>query len=159
MLNEVTSQGYRKEGLYVYPWGRGDKGYRGIAEKDIFEVLADFDKMFKTDRKRQYLYGFSMGGGGTFRIAQKSLDRWTAIGVYSRAMFNPTLEKAMKFKNIPVWMVWGEKERFAKVNRKLKDLLLEAGIEVKCTEIEGVGHKYLGEYQTKLMDWLKNKTK
>ena len=156
----VTSQGYRKEGLYVYPWGRGDKGYRDIAETDIMEVLADFDGMFKTDAGRQYLYGFSMGGGGTFRIAQKTLDRWTAIGVYSGAMRNPTLEQAAQFKNIPVWMTWGAEEtRLTQVNRKLKDLFEEADVEVKWKEVEGVGHSYLGEYQEDLMDWFKEKSK
>jgi alpha-L-rhamnosidase len=156
----VTSQGYRKEGLYVYPWGRGDKGYRGIAESDVFEILGDFDNMFKTDPHRQYLYGFSMGGGGTFRIALKSLDRWAAIGVYSGAMRNPTAEEAAKFKDIPVWMTWGSLEtRLSEVNKKLKDLLIEAGADVKWTEVEGVGHRYLGEYQEDLMDWFNTKIK
>jgi len=156
----VTSQGYRKEGLYIYPWGRGDKGYRDIAETDIFEVLADFDKMFKTDPTRQYLYGFSMGGGGTFRIALESPDRWTAIGVYSGAMRNPTLEEAKIFRDIPVWMTWGELEnRLTEVNTKLKDLFLEAGVEVKWQEVKGIGHRYLGEYQEDLMDWFKQHVK
>src|SRR5690606_5754182 len=119
-------------------------------------VLADFDRQFSTDPKRQYLYGFSMGGAGTFHIAQLSLDRWAAIGVYSGAMRDATAEDAQKFKDIPVWMAWGELEtRLAPVNRKLKDLLLEAGVEIKWAEVQGVGHKYLGEYQEDLMDWLK----
>lgn len=156
----VPNQGYRKEGIYVLPWGRGDRGYRDQAEKDIFEVLADVDRRFPTDPKRQYLYGFSMGGAGTFRIAQKSLDRWTAIGVYSGAMRDPTLEQAEKFRDIPVWMTWGELEkRLTDVNRKLKDLFETAGVELKWTEVKGIGHKYLGEYQEDLMDWLKQHEK
>ncbi len=156
----VTSQGYRKEGFFVYPWGRGDKGYRDIAETDIFEVLEDFDQKFETDPKRQYLYGFSMGGAGTFKIAQKSLTRWTAIGVYSGAMRNPTLEEAQKFKDIPVWMTWGELEdRLTVVNTRLKDLFIEAGVELKWQVVEGVGHKYLGEYQEDLMEWFSSHIK
>lgn len=155
-IKGVPNQGYRKEGIYVLPWGRGDKGYREQAEADILEVLADVDERFPTDPSRQYLYGFSMGGAGTFRIAQKTLDRWAAIGVYSGAMRNPTLEEAKKFRDIPVWMTWGEDEkRLTEVNRKLKDLFEEAGVELKWTEVKGVGHKYLGEYQEDLMDWLK----
>ncbi len=153
----VTSQGYRKEGFYVYPWGRGDKWYRDTAEADVFEVLNDFDKMFKTDSNKQYLYGFSMGGAGTFRIAQKSMERWAALGVYSGAMNDPTLEDALKFKTTPVWMAWGEEERIAEVNRLVRDLFIEAGVDLTWQEIEGVGHKYLGEYQEELMDWLKSK--
>ena len=109
-IKGVTNQGYRKEGLFIYPWGRGDKWYREQAETDIFECLEHFDNLFKTDPSRQYLYGFSMGGGGTFRIAQKSMDRWAAIGMYSAALREPSLEEAKKFKDMPVWMTWGEKE-------------------------------------------------
>lgn len=156
----VTSQGYRKEGFYVYPWGRGDRGYLDIAESDVFEVLSDFDKKFRTDPKRQYLYGFSMGGGGTFRIALASLDRWTAIGIYSGAMFDPSASEAAKFRNIPVWMAWGALEtRITEINRKLRDLFIEADVDLKWTEVEGVGHSYLGEYQEDLMDWFKTKVK
>jgi predicted esterase len=151
----VTHQGYRKEGLFIYPWGRGDKGYRDIAETDIYECLADFDKQFKTDPKRQFLYGFSMGGGGTYRILLGSLDRWSAIGIYSGAVRDPSLEDAKKIvdKGIPVWMVWGEKERLRDVNVKLKDLFIAAGADIKWHEVEGVEHNYLGEYQEDLMDW------
>jgi alpha-L-rhamnosidase len=159
-IKGVTNQGYRKEGFLLHPWGRGDKWYRDQAENDIFECLEHFDKLFKTDPSRQYLYGFSMGGGGTFRIAQKSMDRWAAIGMYSAALRNPTLEEAKKFKDMPVWMTWGEKEwRLTEINRKLKDLLIEAGVDLKWTEVEGVGHAYLGEYQNDLMDWFLDKKK
>ncbi len=150
----VTNQGYRKEGLFILPWGRGDKGYRDIAETDIFECLADFDNQFKTDPTRQYLYGFSMGGAGTFHIAQKSMDRWTAIGMYSAAFRSVTEDEAKKFTNFPVWMAWGETESWAVNDRILKDYLVKAGAEVKWTEVKGVGHNYLGQYQEELMDWL-----
>lgn len=156
----VTVQGYRKEGFYIYPWGRGDLKYRGIAETDIFECLKDFDGLFTTDPQRQYLYGFSMGGAGTFHIAQKSLKRWTAIGMYSAAFDSVTQEEANKLKNMPVWMTWGEKEHWAINDRKLKDYFIKAGIDIEWYEVKGVEHNYLGEYQVKLMDWfLKHRKK
>ena len=156
----ATAQMSRREGFMVLPWGRGDKGYRDIAETDIFECLQDFDSQFKTDPKRQYLYGFSMGGGGTFRIAQKTIARWAAVGLYSAALGkNVTFEEAATFKAMPVWMVWGEKEWLNAENRKLKDDFLKAGVQLWWKEIEGVEHSYLGEYQEQLMDWLKTKTK
>ncbi len=156
----VTSQGHRKEGLFIYPWARGDKWYRDVAEADVFDALEDFDKTFKTDPRRQYLYGFSMGGGGTFHIAQKSLDRWAAIGIYSGAIKDPSEAEASKFKSLPVWMTWGELEsRLTEVNRKLKNMFVEAGVDVEWTEVKSVGHKYLGEYQEKLMDWLTKQRK
>ena len=150
----VTSQGYRKEGLFILPWGRGDKEYRDTAETDIWEVLKDFDAMFETDKKRQYLYGFSMGGGGALHIAGKSPERWSAIGLYSAAMRNPAGTDLGRFSRVPVWMAWGELEnKLTENNRQLKDDLIKAGIEVKWTEVKNTGHNYLGQYQEQLMDW------
>lgn len=153
-ISGVTNEGYRKEGLFILPWGRGDKGYREIAETDIFECLHDFDSLFKTDPARQYLYGFSMGGAGTFHIAQRSLDRWAAIGMYSAAFRSVTQEEAEKVKDLPIWMAWGETESWAVNDRVLKDYLVKAGAEVKWTEVKGVGHNYLGQYQEDLLNWL-----
>lgn len=83
-----------------------------------------------------------------------------ALGIYSGALRNPTLEEAQKFKNIPVWMTWGEEEtRLTAVNRQLKDLFEQAGVNLKWTEVKGVGHKYLGAYQEDLLDWLKMQVK
>jgi len=80
--------------------------------------------------------------------------------MYSAALKDVTPEDAREFKNMPVWMVWGEKEWLADVNRKLKDYFLEAGVNLKWAEVEGVGHRYLSEYQDDLMDWFlkQNKT-
>ncbi|GAB4019907.1 hypothetical protein GCM10028773_24020 [Spirosoma koreense] len=156
----ATAQMSRREGFMILPWGRGDKGYRDVAESDIFECMADFDAMFKTDPNRQYIYGFSMGGGGAFRIAQKSMNRWAAVGMYSAALGKDvTSNEAVRFKQTPVWMVWGEKEWLNVENRKLKDDFLKAGVNLWWKEIEGVSHSYLGEYQTLLMDWLQTKAK
>lgn len=156
----VSSQGYRRDGFVIYPWGRGDKGYRDTAEADIWECLSDFDHMFKTDPKRQYLYGFSMGGAGTYNLSQKSLSRWTAIGMYSGSARNPTAEIAGKFKTIPVWLAWGDQEeRTSLSNRAWKDSLINAGVEVSWREIKGVGHQYMGEYQDSLHNWFLLHTK
>ena len=151
----VTLQGYRKEGIFILPWGRGDKGYRDTAETDIWECIADVDKNFKTDPQRQYLYGFSMGGGGTYKLSQKSADRWAAIGLYSAAFRDSTFEEVIKLKGMPVWMAWGEQEnRLTSRNRSLKDAFIKQGNETWWKEKKGVGHNYMGEYQDSLMNWL-----
>lgn len=156
-LKGVTSQGYRKDALYIYPWGRGDKRYLDTAEVDIFEVLRDFDTDFKTDPERQYLYGFSMGGAGTFHFASLTPDRWTAIATYSAAFWpEPNKEELKKLVHLPVWMVWGEEEKWKAGAKVARDFLDEQGAKIYSEEIKGIGHKYLGEYQDKMLDWLKS---
>ena len=154
-IDGVTSQGYRKEGIFILPWGRGDKGYRDTAETDIWECIADVDRQFKTDKKRQYMYGFSMGGGGTYNLSKKSAKRWAAIGMYSAAIRDTTFADITKLKGMPVWMTWGEQEKqLAPRNRALKDALILQKNELWWTEVKGVGHNYLGQYQDSLMNWL-----
>jgi predicted esterase len=41
----------------------------------------------------------------------------------------------------------------------MRDYMIEAGAEVEWYEVKDVGHKYLSEYQEKLMDWLKEQKK
>ncbi|AHM60755.1 phospholipase/carboxylesterase [Flammeovirgaceae bacterium 311] len=147
-----TAQMYRRDGFMIYPWGRGDKGYNGIAFTDIKESLADFDALFTTDPDRQYVYGFSMGGKGAYLMALETPDRWTALGIYSGIM-KSTPEEVKKLKNLPVWMTWGETERWAENNRTLRDHLQQEGVNVRWEEQAGVGHSYKGDYQEALMKW------
>ena len=159
-LKGVTSQGYRKEGFFLYPWGRGDQWYQGQAQKDILECLDHFDQMFQTDTNRQYLYGFSMGGAGVLSLAQLTVDRWSALGIYSGAFRDGvSAADAQNISQLPVWITWGEEESLAKGNKQLRDLLMAQDAEIKWQEVPGVGHSYLGNYQEDLMDWFKNHTK
>ncbi len=138
---------YRRDGFHLYPWGRGDKSYEGIAESDVWECLEDFDAMIETDQNRQYMYGFSMGGGGTWKLAHKTIERWAAIGCYSPAA-TITQEVADVYANTPVWTTWGSEETWAKTNGTgIRDMISEAGGTVRWHEVYLVAHKYLGEYQ------------
>ena len=55
-------------GYHIAPWGRGNLSYRDIGEQDVYEAINDIEKNFNIDQNRKYLYGFSMGGGGTWSI-------------------------------------------------------------------------------------------
>ena len=150
---------HRRDGYHLYPWGRGDKGYRESAEADVWECLADFDAMFKTDPDRQYMYGFSMGGAGTSGIAWKAIDRWAAIGCYS-GFAQLTPEMTELYAKIPVWMAWGDQEtRALNAGKEMRDMLLEAGGTVRWHEVKDTGHKYLGEYQWDMLDFFRDNPK
>ena len=80
----VISQGVipgflAQAGYYVMPYGRGNSSYRDIGEIDVLESYDDMHRTFKIDPDRRYLYGFSMGGSGTWRIARRTPDRWAAV--------------------------------------------------------------------------------
>ena len=55
--------------IVACPFARGTMGYRGIAESDVYDVLADVKRRYSIDEDRVYLTGVSMGGGGALWYA------------------------------------------------------------------------------------------
>ena len=53
-------------------------GYQGIAEKDVYDVLADVKARFSVDEDRVYLTGLDMGGGGALWLGLTRPDIWAA---------------------------------------------------------------------------------
>jgi pimeloyl-ACP methyl ester carboxylesterase len=69
------------------PEARGEGGwYQGEAEKDVFEVWRDVARHYRIDHNRVYLAGMSMGGYGTWRLAQLYPDLFARAIVWSGLM-------------------------------------------------------------------------
>lgn len=118
-------------------------------------ILELVQKEYKTDPKRVYLTGLSMGGFGTWSLAAKYPDKWAAIvpicGGGSTA-------DADKIKHIPCWNFHGDEDKAVKVtmSRDMIAALKKAGGEPKYTEYPGVGHNSWDKaYGTpELWEWL-----
>jgi len=123
--------------------------------KRALEILELVQKEYKTDPKRVYLTGLSMGGYGTWALAAKYPDRWAAI-VPICGGGDPA--DADKIKNIPCWCFHGDADKAVLVERS-RDMiaaLKKAGGEPKFTEYPGVPHNSWDKaYATpELWDWL-----
>ena len=57
--------------------------YRGTAEKDVLDVMADVQHAYRIDATRIYLMGHSMGAYGTWSIAMNHPDLFAALGPIS----------------------------------------------------------------------------
>ena len=74
-------------------------GAEGTNAKRALAMLDEVQKEYKTDPKRQYLTGLSMGGMGTWSIAAAHPDRWAAIvPICGRG----DAKTAEKIKDLPV---------------------------------------------------------
>ena len=103
-------------------------------------ILAEVEKKYKTDPKRVYLTGLSMGGFGTWSLAERYPKKWAAI-VPICGGGNP--KAAAKIKDIPCWCFHGDADKAVKVDfsRKMIQALKDAGAkEVRYDEYKGVGH-------------------
>jgi predicted peptidase len=118
-------------------------------------ILDAVEKEYKIDEKRQYLTGLSMGGFGTWSLAEKYPDRWAAI-VPVCGGGDPANVKDIK--DIPCWVFHGDADKAVNVEkgRQMVAALKEAGAKPKFTEYPGVGHNSWDKAYTtsELYDWL-----
>lgn len=148
-----------RPGLHVYPWARGLTEYHQAGQLDLWEGLALIDATIPTDPARQYLYGFSMGAGGTWNFGAASIQRrgWAALGIFSGTT-KPHPFEAAQLGRVPVWLCYGEKEGWRRFSEAMYDRLVEVGNTPERTFTPGGGHNYKGEKQDEMFAFLASKT-
>ncbi len=124
------------------PLARGTMGYQGIAEKDVYDVLADVKRRFPIDEDRTYLTGLSMGGGGALRLGLTRPDVWAAVAAVCPEPPEGTDELAPNALNFPVHLFHGDKDPAVSVDvsRRWRRALLNLGTDVEYVEYPGVRH-------------------
>ena len=82
--DEASQQAGRPDAIFdfdavvAWPLGRGPQSnYLGAAEQDPLDVADDVIRRLSLDRDRVMLAGLSMGGIGTFKLAERYPDRWS----------------------------------------------------------------------------------
>jgi hypothetical protein len=103
--NEARQMADRGTGsIFASPEGRGpDGGYKSYAEADVFEMWADIARSYKLNPALTDVTGYSMGGGGTYRLA----GRWPDLFARAFPIVGPPTSAASfkSLRNIPV-MAW-----------------------------------------------------
>jgi predicted esterase len=130
------------EYIVASPYARGTMGYQGIAEEDVYDVLADVKRRFPIDEDRVYLTGLSMGGGGTLWLGLSRPDIWAALALVCPAPPDGTTELAPNALNYPLHFFHGDADPVvapAGVREWVKRLQA-LGSKVEYTEYPGVGH-------------------
>jgi predicted peptidase len=127
----------------------------GANAKRALAMLDEVMKEYKTDPKRVYLTGLSMGGMGTWSIAMAHPERWAAIvPICGRG----DVKSAEKIKDIPCWCFHGDADNAVPVagSRDMIEAIKKAGGNPKYTEYPKVGHNSWDmAYGTKeLWTWL-----
>ena len=124
------------------PLARGTMGYEGVAEQDVYDVLADVKSRFSIDEDRVYLTGLSMGGGGALWLGLTRPDVWAAVApvcAYASEDAHAFVPNAL---NLPVHLFHGSLDPLipAEKSRRWHHDLLESGAPAEYTEFPGVRH-------------------
>jgi len=143
--------------IVASPYARGTMGYEGVAEKDVYDVLADVKARFPVDENRIYLTGLSMGGGGTLWLGLTRPDVWAAIAPVCPAPPQGTENLAPNALNIPVRFCQGGADPVVRPAgvREWAKRLETLGTKVEYVEYPGVGHNsWENAYQDeKIFEW------
>jgi dienelactone hydrolase len=113
--------------------------YRGTAEQDVLDVIAEARKLYSIDDRRIYLFGVSMGGFGTWSIAQNHPDLFAALAPVAGGG-NPA--RMDSIKSIPQIVVHGDNDTTVLVtqSRAMVEAARKLGTEVKYIEVPGGTH-------------------
>jgi predicted peptidase len=126
--------------IVVFPQSqKGGWGAKSAEGKRAIAILDQVEKDYKTDKKRVYLTGLSMGGFGTWSMAAEYPKRWAAI---APVCGGGDVKSAAKLKDLPIWCFHGDADTAVKVERS-RDMIKaikDAGGEPKYDEYPKVGH-------------------
>ena len=102
-------------------------------------LLDDAEKRYRVDRSREVLTGLSMGGYGTWALAEMYPKRFAALAPICG---NGDVSKVAVLKDVPIWTVHGDMDAAVPVQgtRDLVAALRAAGSRVRYDEIAGGGH-------------------
>lgn len=114
--------------VVAWPLGRGpQQGYSGASEQDVLDVHADVVERLDLNAERVMLAGLSMGGMGTFRLAELYPDRWSLA--YSDVGYDAAIKLPENLTALPLRFQNGGPDYLVHVYNALftRDLLETAG--------------------------------
>jgi Dienelactone hydrolase family len=96
--------------IVASPESRGPDGsFKSYAEADVFEMWADVARHYHLDPNLTDVTGYSMGGGGTYRLA----TRWPDLWARAFPIVGPPTESEEAFpslRNVPVFAWYGQND-------------------------------------------------
>jgi len=144
--------------ILAFPYARGSMGYQGIAEQDVYDMIADIERRYPIDADRVYLTGASMGGGGALWLALTHPDRWAAVAPLCPATVPGSQDLAANLADLPVRFYHGEQDTIvpAESSRAWQRRLLDIGVPVSYVEYPSLRHNVwdLAYKPGALFDWL-----
>jgi poly(3-hydroxybutyrate) depolymerase len=130
----------RKGFLMVCPKGRDSASmYRGAAERDVLDVIAEVRRDYRIDAARIYLMGHSMGAYGTWSIAMAHPNLFAALGPIAGGGSPANMAK---IAHIPQYVVHGDADKTVNVSqsRAMVEAGKKAGARIVYVEVSGGGH-------------------
>ncbi|MDX1660312.1 MAG: dienelactone hydrolase family protein [Gemmatimonadota bacterium] len=126
--------------IVVAPQLRPPGGWTDVDR--LAALLDEIEARYPVDEDRIYVTGYSMGGGGTWRMAFAHADRLAAAAPFAATTPRPTPERVRAVSGLPLLVYHGTADEVAPVGRVLDmvEALREAGADVELELVEGADH-------------------
>jgi len=128
--------------------------------EELYALLDDLVEHYKVDTKRIYVTGLSMGGFGTWSLAENAPERFAAIAPVCGGGNPLTICKIGK---LPVWAFHGAKDPVVPVasSQQMVDALHNCGNDANLTIYPEAGHDAWTETYNnqELYDWFLKQSK
>jgi predicted peptidase len=115
--------------------------WSGVMNDVALKALDEVVRRYHGDRRRLYLTGCSMGGGGCWRIA--ALHPQLFAAVMPLCGHTEPAAQASALKSLPIWVFHGAADRVVPVSysrEMVRAIRAEGGTRIRYTEYPGVGH-------------------
>jgi poly(3-hydroxybutyrate) depolymerase/prenyltransferase beta subunit len=125
--------------IVIFPQARQTWAAGSADSNAAVQALDDVMTQYKCDPKRVILTGLSMGGHGSWDLAAKEPERFSAV-VPICGGGRPA--SAERLRSIPVWSFCGDADSTRTVlnMREMVEAIQHAGGSARITEFRGVGH-------------------
>lgn len=110
-----------------------------LSEKDVINLVDLISNEYDVDRRRIYLSGNSMGAMGTWHLAQKYPDRWTAIAPAAAGATDDNYD-FRRLRGIPIMPVAGEHDFLRPMVEETVAKARAAGLKPNYLMVPGGDH-------------------
>ena len=160
LLNKILfakkTAAFPNDMMQVCVYARGDSGFKGLSERDIFDVIELVCEEYEIDRNRIYLLGDSLGGYGCWLIGGRYPDKFAAVvpdGGY-------TFEYMNNFLSLPLLQLWSKPSNPGYVLQQVINHLHNEGADASYYDLRNLTGKQKSDKiqkPQKIEQWLKGK--
>lgn len=142
-------------GLFPQPPGDMRWDSPGMAEA-VVGIVDGVVARYRADPDRVYVTGLSMGGKGTWLVAEAAPDRFAAVAPICAVSVKPAYaQEALKY--VPTWIICGSDDgEFTNGSKEMGEVLKSAGAPSRLTVVPHEGHGVWARFYSdvRFYDWL-----
>lgn len=166
------------DAIVLHPFGRYCNAFKFAGETDVFEAVAAVQRNYRIDPSRIVLWGFSMGGAGTWHLGAHYPDRWVVMSpgagfAETRRYQRLTPERypaeyvqklwhlydvpdyTRNLFNLPLYVYSGEMDPQMQAARIMEEAFAEHGRKFPHLIGPGMGHRYHPDTLAELTQMIK----